>query len=40
MTFLTLAPEEKLGKEIPESTKLEFLEKFLARYFVFIICRR
>ena len=42
MTFLTilgvtemlcsfkLVPEEKAGKEIPESSRLEFLEKFLA----------
>ena len=44
MTFLTilgvieilrsfrLALEEKTGKEIPESSRLEFLEKFLANY--------
>ena len=45
MTFLTilgvteilcifrLAPEGKTGKEIPESSRLEFLEKFLAKNF-------
>ena len=52
MTFLTilgvteilcsfrLVLEGKKGKEIPESSKLEFLEKFSANNFAFIRCRR
>ena len=48
MTFLTilgvteilysfrLAPEENMGKEIPESSRLEFLEKIFANNFALI----
>ena len=49
MTFLTilgvteilcsfkLVPEGKTGKEIPESSRLEFLEKVLANNFVLFV---
>ena len=48
MTFLTilevteilysfkLVLEEETGKEIPESSRMEFLEKFLAKYFTLL----
>ena len=35
-----LVLEGKTGKEIPESSRLEFLEKFLVNIFHFIRCRR
>ena len=33
LCILKLVPEGKTGKEIPESSRLEFLEKFLANNF-------
>ena len=33
LSSFTLVPEGKTGKEIPQSSKLEFLEKFLANNF-------